>query len=405
MTAASARRTLATFFTTLLAGTALVLAGCGGGGGDNNNAAPAAPSPTPAANQVAVTVGPNVFRNPNSLVTSVTICVPGTGTCQTIDNVLVDTGSFGLRLMASAVSIALPQVSANGGIAAECVAFASGTTWGAVRQADIKLAGEVAATASVQIIGDSTVPNAPSSCLGQGVQDINTADLLGSNGILGVGLQSADCPACANTALSGVYYNCTSASQCQPSTLPVVLQVTNPVSLFASDNNGVVIQMPAVPVLGQSSTSGTMTFGIGTQANNGLGSSKIYTVSPTRGTLTTQYNGVTVADAFIDSGSNGLFFDDSGITQCADAPGLYCPPSTLSRTATIQGLNGATASIPFSVGNVDQMLATGAYAMAGFAGTGAGVFDWGLPFFFGRTVYTAINGRATPGGNGPYFAF
>jgi hypothetical protein len=30
-------------------------------------------------------------------------------------------------------------------------------------------------------------------------------------------------------------------------------------------------------------------------------------------------------------------------------------------------------------------------------------FDWGLPFFYGRAVYTAIEGRGTPAG--PYFAF
>jgi hypothetical protein len=32
-------------------------------------------------------------------------------------------------------------------------------------------------------------------------------------------------------------------------------------------------------------------------------------------------------------------------------------------------------------------------------------FDWGLPFFYGRTVYTAIESQATPAGVGPYFAF
>jgi hypothetical protein len=33
------------------------------------------------------------------------------------------------------------------------------------------------------------------------------------------------------------------------------------------------------------------------------------------------------------------------------------------------------------------------------------VFDWGLPFFFGRKVFTAIDSRATPAGIGPYYAF
>jgi hypothetical protein len=34
-----------------------------------------------------------------------------------------------------------------------------------------------------------------------------------------------------------------------------------------------------------------------------------------------------------------------------------------------------------------------------------GGFDFGLPFFFGRSVFTAIEGASTPGGTGPYVAF
>ena len=32
-------------------------------------------------------------------------------------------------------------------------------------------------------------------------------------------------------------------------------------------------------------------------------------------------------------------------------------------------------------------------------------FGWGLPFFFGRSVFTAFEGKSTPGGPGPYVAF
>jgi hypothetical protein len=32
-------------------------------------------------------------------------------------------------------------------------------------------------------------------------------------------------------------------------------------------------------------------------------------------------------------------------------------------------------------------------------------FDWGLPFYFGRAIFTAIEGKPTAGGPGPYFAF
>ena len=56
------------------------------------------------------------------------------------NHVLLDTGSYGLRLLASALdtSLALPAVpTPSGADAAECGKFISGYTWGAVRQADV----------------------------------------------------------------------------------------------------------------------------------------------------------------------------------------------------------------------------------------------------------------------------
>lgn len=49
------------------------------------------------------------------LTTSVTVCVPGTSNCVTIDNVQVDTGSQGLRVLASQLpaSLELPAVPAT----------------------------------------------------------------------------------------------------------------------------------------------------------------------------------------------------------------------------------------------------------------------------------------------------
>ena len=65
--------------------------------------------------------------------------------------------------------------------------------------------------------------------------------------------------------------------------------------------------------------------------------------------------------------------------------------------------------MPFSVANADDLF-SGNPAGIAFVNLGApnpdsGSFDWGLPFFFGRNVYTAIAGQNTPGGIGPYVAF
>jgi len=60
--------------------------------------------------------------------------------------------------------------------------------------------------------------------------------------------------------------------------------------------------------------------------------------------------------------------------------------------------------VTFNVGNADALDGR-LNAFSEVAGPNPGGFAWGLPFFFGRTIYTAIEGQTTPGGVGPYFAF
>jgi Protein of unknown function (DUF3443) len=183
----------------------------------------------------------------------------------------------------------------------------------------------------------------------------------------------------------------------------------NPVILFAGDNNGSLIELPSVSGP-ETTVSGSLIFGIGTRSNNGLGSATVFFEDPLLGNFSTTFDGQTYSDAgFIDAGSNAIYFLDSGTTgipACSDAPFWYCPSSTKSLTATNKGTNGATGNVSFSVGNADSLTSNVNNAVVPtLGGPFSGAFDWGLPFFFGRNVYTAIQGKSTPGGTGPYQAY
>jgi hypothetical protein len=360
---------------------------------------------------------------PNSVTTSVTICVPGTSTCQTIPNVLVDTGSSGLRLLASVVTIPLQRVNSptTGDFYGECANFATGVTWGPLAAADVLLAGETAHSMSLQVIGDTAAgPSIPSSCSAQGATQDSLA-LLGANGIIGVGLFQQDCgPYCATTA-DTIYYDCTAANACSPTTVALASQVSNPVAFFAQDNNGVVLQLPAISDSGAASVNGSLIFGIGTQANNVLTGAVIGVPDSgaSMGSFTATYRGVALTNSFFDSGSNGLFFDDSTIATCSAtgaSPGFYCPGSSAALSeipvsVSITGSNGST-TVSAVVANSGFLFAEASGSLHAFDDLGAptgtslpNAFDFGVPFFFGKSVFTAIEHQSTPGGTGPYFAF
>ena len=390
----------------------------------------------PASNVQPIVVDagpePQTFIDADEAFTSVTICVHGTSTCQTIDHIQVDTGSAGLRLISSVLTITLPpENNSSGNPLDECTVFSDGYIWGPVATADITMAGEQAAGAPVQIIiPSSSSPAVPSSCSSQnpaggngnegGSSNSNSVSTFGANGIIGVGLFQQDCGGfCVTNATNPtVYYDCPS-SGCTPTTATLAQQVPNPVTMFATDNNGVVIQLPSVPNGGSASVSGSMIFGIGTQSNNGLGSATIYPVPDTgnnAGNIITTFSGHSYPSSFIDSGSNGIFFLDStttGIPTCAGQnSGWYCPtnsPDNLSATNQGQDANGnpvgTAGTVNFTIEDASTLFNTNNTAFSTLGGPNPGAFDWGLAFFFGRNVFTAIDQMSTPGGTGPYFAY
>ncbi|MFM0273396.1 DUF3443 domain-containing protein [Paraburkholderia aspalathi] len=418
-------------FVTLLCAAllALLVSACGGGGGGSGGSSSSSSSgttslsagptvtntsPSPqvvAANAVRVTVDAGVSNVPNMPFVSITICAPGTSQCQTIDHILVDTGSWGVRVFASQLpaSMALPQQrDAAGHLVAECMQFFDGYTWGSVKLADLQIAGEKAASLPIQVI-DPNYASVPSDCASVGASR-NTPGTLQANGILGIGVFKHDCGAnCVQQAVAGTYYGC-SGTTCTSIPLAEALQVANPIPYFATDNNGSMLSLPTVSG-GAQSVSGQLVFGIGTQTNNALGSAQVIGVSPSNGTFTTVQNGTTYSSSILDSGSTGLFFQTSVMPACASPnSAYYCPASTESLSAMIQGMNGTTSAVSFSVGNATTISQTysGDSALpllAGPAFVTSSIFDWGLPFFYGRNVYAAVEQQTTPGGTGPYVAY
>ena len=405
-----------------LAGALVATAGCGssssttttvgsGGGGGGTG------SSTPNVQAIVVNTGPAAGPPNNEpyidgAFTSLTLCAPGSTTnCQTISGILVDTGSSGLRILSSALTISLPQqTGSNGGPVVECFPFEDGITWGPVQTADMTIAGEQAKSLPIQIVGSAKFSAIPNGCTSMGVPEDDLASLE-VNGILGVGNVAQDCGgACtvSGAANPGLYYTCPAAG-CEVTTEGLADQVVNPVALFVADNNGVIIELPAVSGA-EPTVTGSLVFGIGTQSNNGLGSATVYTIDPSTGNFTTVFEGVTYQDAaFLDTGSNALYFLDATtvkIPTCVDLTFWYCPATQQNLSATNKGSNGATGTFNFVVGNADTLTADANTAAAnGLAGPNPGTFDWGLPFFFGRNVYTAIEGKNTPGGVGPYWAY
>jgi hypothetical protein len=384
---------------------ALGCAGCGGGSSKSTQTTP--PMTTTGQNVASISVNSGPTGNyANGVFASVTVCTPSTSTCQTIPDLLVDTGSTGLRILASALTISLTQQTGSGGSPiAECLPFLDGYTWGPVQTTDIKIAGESASSLPIQVIS-TTIP-VPTGCSNMGGTSLDSLQTLGANGILGVGLFAQDCgTGCTVTSSSDLYYLCPS-SGCQVVAQPLAKQVQNPVTQFASDNNGVILQLPAVSAP-TASISGSLVFGIGTQSNNALNGATVYTADSNTGNFTSSYNNNSYSNSFIDSGSNGYFFLNSsatGMPDCTTATGFYCPMSTKNFTVTNQGANGASGMVTFSVTNAESLFSNADdFVFNTLGGAGSG-FDWGLPFFFGRNVFVGIEGKSTPGGTGPYWAY
>jgi hypothetical protein len=415
--------------------TGLILLGSCGGSSSSSITGPPASSNTAA---VTVGFGPT-GQYVNGIFTSVTICQHNTSNCQTVDNVLVDTGSTGLRVLNSALttvpasSLATVTDPASGDAIQECIQYGDTSyTWGPMLAGDVELAGEKTSEIAINVIGGNSF-DVPASCITTPIApglpnagNDDTVDALGANGILGIAAGYPwDCAECTEgIPTDDPYYICPGGQCGQVEILVIGSEATNPVAAFSSaDNNGVLITLPSIPATGAASgtVSGSLIFGIATQSDNAFASTATvygvddYFLIPEATYNSTQYTSPSLGGdnlIILDTGSNGLYFLDAttlasaGIVECADEPGFYCPSGTVPFTVTLYGENSTSGTINFNIANADTLFATGNAAfndLGGDGGTSPSTddLDFGLPFFFGRSVYVGMMPATFSGESAP----
>jgi hypothetical protein len=410
-----------------------ILAGCSQaltvGTGQDINPAVNYSCPT-GANVMTVTVNGSLCSSDqyvNEPCASVTLCQPGSTTnCQTINNILVDTGSFGLRVFASAINSTVssqftnilataPTKTSDGSSAtstAECVEFGSGRTWGQVMTADVYLAGEPYSRVPIQLINSSYSGGDSQSSVNCNGSDVSPSSA-GYNGILGIGLFDTDCgSSCTGVTPAAQYYACDgtlcSGIGSHGANVATTSQVSNPVAHFSSgsDTNGLVFLTASANGNGNAADNGCVVFGVNTETNNipATGTNLYPSTSATDAQFTVVLGGRSYTGSFLDSGSNALYLDPNiSISECS---GWYCPGSTLTESFTITGIGSN-----FLIANSDNLFNTGNSVFSDLGGPAfSGTIDLGIPFFYGRPVWIGITGKTTTGatyGNttGPYWAY
>ena len=112
----------------------MALGACGGGSSDLGGGGTTPTPPTSGSNVATLTVDAGPAENSvNTPFVTVTVCSPGSTTnCQTVDHIEVDTGSYGLRIISSALAstFVLPfEMDPSNNTIVECTVFADGISW------------------------------------------------------------------------------------------------------------------------------------------------------------------------------------------------------------------------------------------------------------------------------------
>ncbi len=331
---------------------------------------------TLAPNQVIIHVsGGLTGKAINTPTVSVTVCVPGTMRCQTVDNILLDTGSTGLRIYKSAhVGLNLPYVTSPAGKKIyESYYFAGGEAdWGSVRVADVRMGGELAKNVPIQFNVRARSASSTSTRLSGEVN---------FNGIFGIGPTSAE-----NEA--GNFAEC-AGSKCahiDRQNIPLLhrLGVYNPIDQFLVNNTGFSIEFPNVPAPAKS-INGILTFGVNTTSNNRLAPSAPHFPAYGGNEICFIYYERFVPSVAIDTGTPRYMFPvNRDIRHCATSMGTDCGLEKIKFVLPSEPtLKHESVYLSFDDTDAPQYLVNPYRATAELKDQEPIL---GLPFFFGKRI-------------------
>ncbi|MGC0155142.1 DUF3443 family protein [Chromobacterium vaccinii] len=362
----------------------------------------------------------DTFPRVNIPMVSITLCAPGhtdAAYCQTIPNILVDTGAAGLRIVSSVLKPGLRKTlvpeTHQGKPVAECLQYVSSAVWGKVSKADVWLGTDptqgktlnpqYGKSVPFQVIGDDDIPAAPKDCASTGPV-MDSVEDFGANGTIGV----------QPSILDGnpLYYTCNAAT-CEEASVGKELMVPNPVSLLPSDNNGVILQLdPLHADNKQETVSGKLILGIGTEDNNKLApNTRIAYVTPDEMGMSSiklqvganeasTFVGKDYYDAF-DSGTNALRFPSlQGLSTVYPHKWWYNPPKSEVVSMTFTDTKGTATSSSFTVAPTVPADFTKYAVLSQLGGHDKKNVLIGLPYFYGKTLYFAMDGAKVPAADG-----
>lgn len=348
----------------------------------------------------------------NILYTTIRVCSPGSITnCLSIDHVLLDTGSTGLRIINSNAidALRLPRMLYNESLVNECTSFPRGYVWGSINYADVYWAHEIAPKITLQIIANTTAP-VPSSCLDFSPPNpIHTVSELRANAIMGIGnmVYDKESDVLGIESSGAGYYSCSNNS-CSHINIPDTSQVSNIIAQFKDKTvtNGYLIQLPEVLESYTDILKGQIVFGLNTKSNNQISTqAKIFRAMPL-GYITTIYANQ-VKFGLFDSGTNSIKVTSNTDPVIPVIHGELFPSTPIMLTAQLADF--AFAEPFYNLSDVNFMLISNQQVkpVLPYVGTYGGFseFLWGIPFFIGKNVYFGINKATVNNESTPFVGY